>query len=311
MDVLNLSLPLFGLVLLGWLAAKWKKIPESGLAWMQFYIIYVALPALFFQILRATPIEQLTNFTYIAGTTGTTLGIFALAFIIGRVLQKNKTTVATMQAVAGSYSNIGYMGPALTLPALGEAAVVPTALILCFDNAMLFTLVPILMAMGMDDNQEGILKVLYKRVLLHPFILATIAGISAAYIQLEIPQALDQILTNLKNSAAPGALFTMGVVIAHQKASLKSMDIGILLLIKMIVHPLLVYFVLQWIGITDPVWIQTAVLMAALPPALNVFVLAQHYGVYVQRSSSIVLLGTLIAAITVTALLYILKSGWI
>ncbi|CAA6802808.1 MAG: Transporter, partial [uncultured Thiotrichaceae bacterium] len=211
MDVLNLSLPLFGLVLLGWLAARWKKIPESGLAWMQFYIIYVALPALFFQILRQTPVEQLTNFRFILGTTGTTLVIFALAFLFGRILQKNKTAVATMQGVAGSYSNIGYMGPALTLSALGEAAVVPTALILCFDNAMLFTIVPILMAMGMDNNNEGILKVLYKRVLLHPFILATIAGVSAAYIQLEIPQAIDQILTNLKNSAAPSALFTMGV----------------------------------------------------------------------------------------------------
>ncbi len=191
MDVLNLSLPLFGLVLLGWLAAKWKKIPESGLAWMQFYIIYVALPAMFFQILRKTPVEQLTNFTYILGTTGTTLSIFTLAFLIGRILQKNKTTVATMQAVAGSYSNVGYMGPALTLPALGEAAVVPTALILCFDNAMLFTIVPILMAMGTDDNCEGILKVLYRRVLLHPFILATLAGISAAYLQPTIPQAID------------------------------------------------------------------------------------------------------------------------
>lgn len=311
MDVLNLSLPLFGLVLLGWLAARWKKIPESGLAWMQFYIIYVALPALFFQILRRTPVEQLTNFRFILGTTGTTLIIFALAFLFGRLLQKNKTSVATMQAVAGSYSNIGYMGPALTLSALGEAAVVPTALILCFDNAMLFTIVPILMAMGMDNNNEGILKVLYKRVLLHPFILATIAGISAAYMQPEIPQAIDQILTNLKNSAAPSALFTMGVVIAHQKATVKGMDVWVLLMIKMILHPLLVYFMLQWIGFNDPVWVQTAVLMAALPPALNVFVLAQHYGVYVQRSSSIVLLGTLIAAVSVTGLLYLIKGGWI
>nr|CAA6830601.1 MAG: Transporter [uncultured Thiotrichaceae bacterium] len=311
MDVLNLSLPLFGLVLLGWLAARWKKIPESGLAWMQFYIIYVALPALFFQILSQTPIEQLTNFRFILGTTGTTLIIFAISFFFGRALQKNKTAVATMQAVAGSYSNIGYMGPALTLSALGEAAVVPTALILCFDNAMLFTIVPILMAMGMGDNKEGILKVLYKRVLLHPFILATIAGISAAYLQLEVPQAIDQILTNLKNSAAPSALFVMGVVIANQKASLKSIDVGVLLLIKMTLHPLLVYFTLKWIGFDDPVWVQTAVLMAALPPALNVFVLAQHYGVYVQRSSSIVLLGTLLAAISVTVLLYIIKSGWI
>ncbi|MEZ5478136.1 MAG: hypothetical protein R3E95_11835 [Thiolinea sp.] len=51
--------------------------------------------------------------------------------------------------------------------------------------------------------------------------------------------------------------------------------------------------------------------MAALPMALNVFALAQHYGVYVQRASSIVLLGTLLAAVSVTALLYALQQGWL
>lgn len=310
MDVLNLSLPLFGLVLLGWLAARWRDIPESGLAWMQFYIIYVALPAMFFQVLRQTPVEQLTNFTFIAGTTGTTALIFLLAYSFGRYLQRNPIATATLQATAASYSNIGYMGPPLTLAALGEAAVVPTALILCFDNAFLFTVVPVLIALDSGGERQNLLQVLYKRVLLHPFILATIAGIGAAILDLQIPQALDQILTSLKNSAAPAALFTMGVIIAHQQANLKSLDTGVLLLIKMVIHPLLVYLILKLIGIDNPVWIQTAVLMSALPPALNVFVLAQHYGVYTHRASSIVLLGTIIAVGTVTGLLYALKAGW-
>ena len=309
MDVLNLTLPLFGLVFLGWLSARWKKIPPSGLAWMQFYIIYVALPALFFQILRTTPIEQLTNYTFILGTTGTTILIFILSFIMGRWLMRNNIETATLQATAGSYSNIGYMGPPLTLAALGESAVVPTALILCFDNTFLFIIVPILMAMGSSVQKESFFNVLFKRVLMHPFILATIAGISAAVFQLQVPDAIDQILTNLKNSAGPAALFTMGVVIANQKATLKSPDVGILLLIKMFLHPLLVYFVLQLIGINDPIWVHTAVLMAALPPALNIFVLAQHYNVYVQRASSIVLLGTVLAIVTVTGLVYLIHAG--
>ncbi len=314
MDVLNLTLPLFGLVLLGWLAARWKKIPESGLGWMQFYIIYVALPALFFQLLRQTPIEQLANVRFVLATTGATFLVFTLAFLFGRYQQKNDIPTATIQGVAGAYSNIGYMGPGLTLSALGEAAVVPTALIFCFDNALLFTLTPLLMALGAKSagaQGEGILQVLLKRVLLHPFILATLAGVTAAWLHLQLPVALEQILNNLKNSAAPCALFAMGVVIAHQKASIRSMDVGVLLFIKMLIHPVLIYCLLRWAGITDPVWIQTAVLMAALPPALNIFVLAQQYGVYAHRASSIVLLGTLIAAVTVTLLLYAIRLGWL
>ena len=160
MDVLNLSLPLFGLVLLGWLSARWRDIPEAGLAWMQFYIIYIALPALFFQLLRQTPVAELARFDFILTTTGSTLLVFSLAFVFGRYLQKNDIPTATIQGVAGAYSNIGYMGPALTLAALGEAAVVPTALIFCFDNALLFTLTPLLIALAQKKGQTAVLSFL-------------------------------------------------------------------------------------------------------------------------------------------------------
>lgn len=307
MDVLNLSLPLFGLVLLGWASARWNNLPEQGLAWMQFYIIYIALPALFFQLLRQTPIEELARFEFILATTGSTLLVFTLAFGFGRLIQRHDIPTATIQGVAGAYSNIGYMGPALTLAALGEAAVVPTALIFCFDNALLFTLTPLLIALAHPQG-ENLLKTFFKRVILHPFILATMAGILAAYLHLQLPVALEQILNNLKATAAPCALFAMGVVIARQKASAGHVDVWVLLAIKMLIHPLLVYGLLHVLGITDPVWVKTAVLMAALPPALNIFVLAQQYGVYVSRASSIVLIGTLLAAVSVTLLLYLMKA---
>ena len=53
-----------------------------------------------------------------------------------------------MQGVAGSYSNIGYMGPPLILAALGPAASAPVVLIFVFDNLLLFSLVPLLMAIA-------------------------------------------------------------------------------------------------------------------------------------------------------------------
>ncbi|MGB1255085.1 MAG: AEC family transporter [Thiolinea sp.] len=305
MEVLNLTLPLFALVFLGWLSARFKKLPPSGLVWMQFYIIYLALPAMFFQILRKTPVEDMLNFPYIAGTSGATILIFFSTYCLGRYLLKSNTSTATMQAISGSYSNIGYMGPALTIPAFGEAAVVPTALVLCFDNALMFILAPIMMAFSASAREQNLLVSILRGVLLHPFILATIAGVIFAIWQPAVPQVIDQTLNSLKQSAAPCALFVMGVVIANQKADLSSKDIPILLLIKMVLHPLLIYIMLRWLEIEDEIWLQTAVLMAALPPALNVFVLAQHYEVYINRASSIVLAGTLISAASVTTLLYI------
>ena len=311
--VLSMALPFFGLILLGFACGKLQRIPAEGLAWLNFFIIYLALPALFFQLMAKTPFEQLSNWPYVLTTTLATYSAFALAFAVGALLNGGRIPRATIQALLGSYSNIGYMGPGLTLAALGPPAVVPTALIFCFDNALLFTLVPLLMAVADPARQSPARTALnvLKRVALHPFILATAAGVLAAYFRYEPPAALEQMLAFLRGAAAPCALFTLGVTVALRPWTGISLDLPILLAIKLVVHPALVFLLLAFIGGFDPAWVRTAVLMAALPPALNVFVLAQQYGSYVQGASNGVLLGTLVSVATVTGLLVLITKGWL
>ena len=310
--VLSMALPFFGLILLGFACGKLRRIPAEGLAWLNFFIIYLALPALFYQLMAKTPFEQLSNWPYVLTTTLATCSAFALSFAVG-VLLGGRVPQATMQALLGSYSNVGYMGPGLTLAAFGPPAAVPTALIFCFDNALLFTLVPLLMAVAGPVKQSPARTALnvLKRVALHPFILATAAGVLAAYVGFEPPAALEQMLTFLRGAAAPCALFTLGVTVALRPWTGISLDLPLLLAIKLVIHPALVCGLLIHIGGFDPVWIRTAVLMAALPPALNVFVLAQQYGSYVQGASNGVLLGTLVSVATVTGLLVLITKGWL
>ncbi|MFN9970831.1 MAG: AEC family transporter, partial [Phycisphaerae bacterium] len=85
-------------------------------------------------------------------------------------------------------------------------------------------------------------------------------------------------------------------------------EIPVLLAIKLILHPLLVWAVLSATGDFPPVWTMVAILMAALPPALNVFVLANQYQTYVARASTAILVGTAVSAATVTALLWLIAE---
>lgn len=50
-------------------------------------------------------------------------------------------------------------------------------------------------------------------------------------------------------------------------------------------------------------------LLAALPTATNVFVIAQQYGVWVERASSSILATTVVSIVTVTGLLYLMQIG--
>jgi malonate transporter len=110
-------------------------------------------------------------------------------------------------------------------------------------------------------------------------------------------------LVFLKNAAAPCALFTMGVTVALRPLRRVPLEIPVLLVIKLVLHPLLVWVLLSWIGNFEREWMFTAILMAALPPALNVFVIANQYRTYVEQASTAILLGTLASVFTVTSLL--------
>ncbi|GGB45197.1 malonate transporter [Roseibium aquae] len=312
-DVISLAFPFFGLIFLGFLAGKIAKLPESGLAWMNFFIIYVALPALFFRLLSQTPIEELTNLAYIAATTFATYCVFAIAFCIGVLATRGSIPESTILGIAGAYSNVGYMGPGLTLAVLGPEATVPTALILCFDNMLIFILAPLMMTMA-GTEKERLSRTLGRiawRVLSHPFILATIAGVTAAALKVQPPQAIDTMLEYLSNAAAPSALFAMGVGVALRPAGRFPIELPAVLVVKLLVHPVLIYLLLLWIGGIDPIWVATAVLMACLPPATNVFVIAQQYNVYVQRASSFVLIGTVVSVVTVTGFIWAISSGFL
>jgi len=69
------------------------------------------------------------------------------------------------------------------------------------------------------------------------------------------------------------------------------------------------YLVLSFVGNFDPVWIKTAVLLAALPTATNVFVIGQQYGVWQERASATILISTVLSVASVTLLLYLMASG--
>jgi predicted permease len=101
----------------------------------------------------------------------------------------------------------------------------------------------------------------------------------------------------------------MGVTLALRPLRRVPSDMAYIVALKLIVHPIAVYVLLSWIGNFPPTWIYAAVLLAALPTATNVFVVAQQYKVWVERASASVLITTTASVITVTALLIAMTQG--
>lgn len=310
-EVIGLVLPFFGLIFLGFLVARLTRQPLEALGWMNTFIVYVALPALFFQLLAKTPFEKLTEWNFILGSVFSTYVVFSLMFAASVFLSRGEIAQSTIKALAAAYGNIGYMGPGLALLAFGEQAAVPVALIFCFENIIHFAVAPMMMALSGGEKRpapELILDVI-RKIVLHPFIIATAIGVAAAYFQFRPPLPAERLLVYLSNAAAPCALFAMGVTLALRPLNRVPSEMLPIALLKLIVHPLLCYVVLSPVGNFSPAWLFSAVLLAALPTATNVFVIAQQYGVWVQRASASVLITTCLSVFTVTGLLYLIRNG--
>ncbi|MFC3074202.1 AEC family transporter [Shinella pollutisoli] len=310
-DIVGLVLPFFGMILLGYAAAKVSRQPAEALGWLNTFIIYIALPALFFKLVARTPVEELTRIDFILADVGATYLVFGLIFAAGLLLRRATVGEATIQGLAAAYGNIGYMGPGLALLAFGEPAAVPVALIFCFENMLHFTVAPALMAVAGGEKRPALeiaAGVAY-RIVTHPFILATAAGFAAAFAGFEPPLPLQRLIDYLAQAAAPCALFAMGVTLALRPLRRVPVEIGYIVPAKLLLLPVTMYLVLGLAGHFDPVWVYTAVLLAALPTATNVFVIAQQYGVWQERASATILITTVLSVASVTLLLYLVKSG--
>ncbi len=310
-EILTLILPLFGLIVIGFVTARLTKRPVEQMGWLNTFIIYIALPALFFKLLSKTPVEELASWSFILTNIGVTFAVFLIALFLGYVTSKRHLGNATMQGLAAAYGNIGYMGPALAILAFGEKAAVPVALIFCFENVLHFANAPALMALS-GERKGGIVTLIIgviRSIVFHPFIIATVIGVAFAILGAAPPAPIESLIAYLAQAAAPCALFAMGVTLALRPLNRVPLELGYLVPIKLIVHPALMYLALSYVGSFDPIWVFTAVLMAALPTATNVFVIAQQYGVWVERVSATILLTTILSVFSVSALLYSIKTG--
>ena len=299
-DITGLVLPFFGLILIGYVVAKWKQMPADALGWLNIFIIYVSLPALFYKLIAKTPIEQLTRFDFIATDIAATYTVFVVIFVVGWLARRASVAEATVQGLAAAYGNIGYMGPGLALLAFGEAAAVPVALIFCFENMLHFMVAPALIALGGGDRRPimSVVRDAVLRIVLHPFIIATAVGFAAAALHFQAPLPLQRLIDYLAQAAAPCALFAMGVTLALRPLKRIPAEIGYIVPAKLVLLPALMYLYLSAAGNFDHVWVETAVLLAALPTATNVFVIGQQYSVWQERASATVLITTLFSVLT-------------
>jgi malonate transporter and related proteins len=309
-EILNVALPFFGLILLGVVAGRIWARSEEGLTWLNIFVLYFALPPLIFTVVARTPLTKLANPGYVMATAGATSACFLLMWFVASRFFRANLRESALIGTSAAYGNIGYMGLPLSVAFFGTEAAVPAALVFSFDCTVLFILTAVFAGFGQGEGQhENLAWKIAKDVFTHPFNIATLLGIIASAAQWQPQGGLRTIIEMLMQSAAPAALFAMGVTVSLRGKPELNRELGTLSVVKLLLHPALA-FAAVWLFVSaEKSWMQVAVMMAALPTAGNAFILARQYNAYVAGAGAAVIATTTLSVITIPLLVFALKHA--
>lgn len=304
---IDISLPVFGIMLVGYLAGKTGLVQHLGASSLNGYVYYVALPALFAKATATSPLAELFKYDYLMVVAGGYVFTAIIAWVLGRIFFVKRIGEVALHVGNGIFANTGYMGIPLILIAYGERAT-PFAISGVLFNAIgVFAVILAILEYDKAKLQEPdlwkIVKTVAKAIIKNPLVLSAAFGLMLAGFQVNLPIAGLRFLDLLGQSAGPCALFAMGLFISNQKFKGNLLEITWVSGFKLLIHPLITWLLARYVFKLDLFEEAIAVTLAALPTGALMFLLADIYDLYRQRGAAVIVLSTLLAVISVSLVL--------
>ncbi|MGO1974301.1 MAG: AEC family transporter [Propionibacteriaceae bacterium] len=264
------------LVGVGFLLGQLRILDLQGQLQLARLAYFVASPALMLTVLADTDVRVLFSASLAAslGSVVVTAGVYIL--LAGLVWKRTvaDTVVGTFSA---SYVNAGNLGLPMAAYALGDAALIAPMLLV-----QVVVLQPagiaVLDVLSARSDEPLIRRVL--RPLLNPLMLGSLAGVVLAVTGWRLPGPILDPLTLLGAMAIPAMLLAFGVSLRLGPRPGTGEPVGqvaVVVALKLVLQPLVGYLLAAHVLGLDAAGVLAVTLIAGLPTAQNVFVIATRY----------------------------------
>lgn len=303
LKILELIAPLFAVIAMGHLAIRRSILDTTGLAALNGFAYWVALPALLFNSIAEvrTPGLMTVAGIYLACC----ILVFALAMLAGRLLLGGSLAKTAVFGLNATYGNVIFLGTPLVLAVFGPRGVPLILAIIAFHSGVLLPLAAILIEI--DTGRQGGAAVIARNtvtgLLRNPIMMSILLGFLWRATNLAVPGPLHQLSALLGPAAAPLALFCLGASLpplAREPMVIREAVLATVL--KLALLPLCVGTLSSMMGLSGLPW-RVAVVTAAMPTGANAFLLARRTTSFAESSASTVVVATATSLLTITALL--------
>jgi malonate transporter and related proteins len=304
LPVLSVVVPVFALILAGFIAGKTGKLGPNASAEINRFVVWLALPAQLFTFTANSDWQTLWQPGFIIAFSAGCFAVY-IALLLYRWYHTRDWVAASFTGLSGSYANTGYMGIPLCLLALGDSGLAPAVIATLVVVCGLFGLAIVFIEFGKQSHKPWyeIIAIVLGSLAKNPLLVAPIAGAAWSASGLQMVEPAQQFLSFLAAAASPCALVSIGLFLM-QKSDGKVSGVWSLTFIKLIVQPGVAWLVAGPILGLPLFWVQAAVLMSALPTGTGPFMLAQYYQADGSAISRVVLQTTLGSIVTLSMIIW-------
>ena len=321
LQILLVTLPFFALVLCGYAAAQWRVMPEQAIPGLNVFVLLFALPCMLYRFASNTPILRLLDPSLLLTYLACALAMMCLAIATTRRGPIGWND-ASFGALVAAFPNSGFMGIPLLVALLGAEAAGPAIVSLAVDMVITSSLCIALSqldASGEHGARRAAMQGL-RAMVRNPLAWSIVLGCLSTASGLRLPAAAMRVVDMLADAASPTALFTIGAVLSRSRPSSSPRasatpghrsDVPLLVFYKLIVHPALLFaagkLAIAFGAPLDAASLTVLVLVAALPSASNVPMLAERFGADTGRVARVVLVSTVLAFATFAAIVALVR----
>jgi len=309
LDIIALILPVFSVVILGFICVKFGVVSASIAEALVQFVYHVCLPALMFHIVAGDSIEAILNWKFWTAFGGGLLLVLGAVALVGWRWLGDTLAERAILAFSAVQTNSGFVALPILHVIFGAKGVPPAAIANIIIAAVMFPALATIME-ATRSNRSGKRKAVWRLVrdvCLSPMIWPTVLGLFFAAGAIPVPKPINDFLVILGSALAPCALFAIGASIDIDHILHDVRRIVVLSAVKLVVLPLVVLGIGIAIGMA-PFFIIAATLCASVPTAKNIYFLASEYHVGEKSAAAMISATTVAAIVSLTAWLLILAA---
>jgi hypothetical protein len=306
--IVNVIVPVFALIVTGYLAVRFHLYPRSGVAGLVAFVNNFATPCLLFQAMLTSDFGSVFNPAIIIPYyVGALFSLFAGTVIAMRFFG-TRPGEGVSSGFAAMFTNTVLIGIPIMSRAYGDTALPVAFSIIAFHAPSLITLGMLVMELVRRDAQplHKALLVAAVRIVQNPLLWGVALGILCNRLGITLIEPATAFLDMVTAAVVPAALFGLGGALNEYRFAESWLQALVMSLLKLISQPLIAWVLMVPILHVDHEVARYGVLLAAMPSGINAYVFATYYNRGANVAANTVLISTVLSAATILGWLYFL-----